>query len=613
MIQTLHESAGFEKLPDMTQSREINGAEYIHWNLDDLYESSQDLEEALERADHLADELDTQYRGNLSQLTAAELAEALSRFEIFHDLLDRAYTYAYLNWCTGTTDPARGALLQRVRERYTSVSQKLIFFELELISFPQEQTETLIQQKELFRFRHFLEVLQLRREHVLSEPEEKVLAEKSVTGSGAWTRFFDEVLGAAEFPFRSDLLSEQDILSKLYDADREVRRDAASGFTQGLETYLRNLTYAFNTLLADKASDDRLRGYPHWLRSRNLSNEISDESVRTLVDSVTSRYDLVARFYQLKRRILGLDELFDYDRYAPIESVSQHYDWESAQDLVLSAYHAFAPKMGDIASRFFEHGWIDAGVSPGKRSGAFSHRAVPEVHPYILMNFTGKFRDVQTLAHELGHGVHQYLSRVRGSLQGSTPLTTAEMASVFGEMLVFDKILSSESDPRSQLSMLIGKIDDTLATVFRQIAMNQFEERIHEARRGEGELSAERFSALWIETQEAMFQGSVTLCEHYRIWWSYIPHFVHTPGYVYAYAFGELLVLALYALYQERREGFADRYLELLEAGGSDWPHVLIGRLGVDLQDPAFWQRGLGEIEKLIDQAEDLLELTQPK
>ena len=377
-------------------------------------------------------------------------------------------------------------------------------------------------------------------------------------------------------------------------------------FTEGLLKHQHALTYTFNTRLADKASRDRMRGYPHWLTSRNLSNEVSDETVEALVEAVTARYDLVARYYRLKGRLLGLDELFDYDRYAPVAEADTQYPWAEARDLVLRSYGAFHPQMGEIAGYFFDRHWIDAPVAPGKRGGAFSHGAVPSAHPYVLMNYTGKVRDVQTLAHELGHGVHQYLARTQGPLHAGTPLTTAETASVFGEMLVFQQLMEEEESPHNRLAMLIAKIDDTLATVFRQTAMNRFEQRIHTARREQGELTAEQFGDYWMETQEAMFQGSVTLNDHYRHWWSYVPHFVHTPGYVYAYSFGELLVLALYARYQEEGDTFPAKYLGLLEAGGSDWPHVLVSRLGIDLTDLGFWHQGLSAIEALIIQAEEL-------
>jgi oligoendopeptidase F len=415
-------------------------------------------------------------------------------------------------------------------------------------------------------------------------------------------------MGATTFELDGEELSQQEILSNLYEADRDLRRRSALAFTEGLEDNLRSLTFVFNTVLADKASTDRLRGYDHWLESRNLSNEVDDETVEALIEAVTSRYDLVARFYRLKKDLLGLDELKDYDRYAPVGDADTTYEWGRARDLVLDAYGDFHPEMADVAGRFFEQNWIDAAVAPGKRSGAFSHGTVPSAHPYVMLNYTQKARDVQTLAHELGHGVHQYLSREQSIFHYGTPLTTAETASVFGEMLVFQRLLKREDDPENRLALLVGKIDDTLATVFRQVAMNRFEDRIHTARREDGELDADRFSELWMETQAAMFEGSVTLGDHYRLWWSYIPHFLHSPGYVYAYAFGELLVLALYARYQDTGadDAFADTYMDLLRAGGSDWPHNLVGELGVDLTDTSFWTQGLGEIDALITEAEDL-------
>ena len=587
-------------------SQETTGAEAVRWNLADLYTGREELERDLEEAERKADSFAENFRGRVASMGAIELREALAEFEGIHDRLGRAYTYAYLHWSTDTTDPTRGALLQSVRESYTRIAQKLIFFELEWAKCDDEQATTLLQHEELSGYRHYLEMQRLRKDHLLSEPEEKILAEKSVTGRSAWNRFFDETLGAARFFIDGEELTEQEVLSRLHDADREVRRAAAMSLTDGLQQHLRTLTFVFNTILADKASDDRLRGYPTWLASRNLSNEVADETVDALIDAVTSRYDLVARYYNVKRRLLGLDELFDYDRYAPLPEAATRYQWDEAQVIVLDAYSEFHPKMGRIAGEFFEKRWIDAPAAPGKRGGAFSHGAVPSAHPYILMNFTGKIRDVQTLAHELGHGVHQYLSRAQGVLQSDTPLTTAEMASVFGEMLVFQRLLQREESPRARLAMVIGKIDDTIATVFRQIAMNRFEDRIHTARRKSGELTADDYAEHWIATQEDMFQGSVTLGKHYRLWWSYIPHFLHTPGYVYAYAFGELLVLALYARYRENAVDFPERYLSLLEAGGSDWPHVLLRRMEVDLTDPGFWSQGLMAIEELIGQAETL-------
>ena len=588
----------------------LTGAEAIHWDLSDLYPDTEALEAALAQSDQEADAFAEHYRGQVASLSAAELAEALGQFEDVQDHIGRAYTYAFLNWSTNTIEAERGALLQKVIEAYTHTTKKLIFFQLEWTQLDDDHAAKLLDDEALAGFHHYLERQRLLKDYLLSEPEEKILAETTVTGRSAWNRFFDETISAMRFDLDGETITQQEILAKLYEPDRDLRRRAALSFTEGLTRHQRELTYVFNTILAEKASEDRMRSYPHWLKSRNLANEVSDETVEALVEAVTSRYDLVARFYRLKRRLLGFDQLFDYDRYAPVGEADTRYTWDDARALVLRSYEAFHPRMGEITGYFFERRWIDAAVTPGKRGGAFSHGAVPSTHPYVLMNYTGRVRDVQTLAHELGHGVHQYLSRTQGSLQCDTPLTTAETASVFGEMLVFQRLIQEEDSPENRLAMLVSKIDDTLATVFRQTAMNRFEHRLHTTRREQGELAPEQLGEIWIETQEAMFQGSVTLGEHYRHWWSYIPHFLHTPGYVYAYSFGELLVLALYARYLEEGAAFPDKYLGLLEAGGSDWPHVLVGRLGIDLTDLDFWRQGLGAIEDLIAQAEDLAAAT---
>ena len=584
------------------------GAESVTWSLTDLYDDSQSLQSSLEAVAERADEFAERYHGQISKLEADELANALDTLEDIQDDVGRAYSYAYLTWSTNTNEETSGAQLQQVKEAYTRIRQKLLFVEVEWANVDDERATMLLESEALAPYRHFLEVEYQQKDYVLTEPEEKILSEKEVTGSGAWTRYFDETMGAARYTLDGEEVTQQEILSKLYEPDRDLRKRAALAFTEGLTDQSRTLTYIFNTILADKASTDRLRGLEHWMKSRNLSNEVDDETVDALIDAVTSRYDLVARFYSLKRKLLGLDEMFDYDRYAPVGEADSRYDWDQARGLVLDAYGDFHPVMGDTAARFFDENWIDAAVADGKRSGAFSHGTVPSAHPYVLMNYTGRSRDVQTLAHELGHGVHQFVSREQTIFHHGTPLTTAETASVFGEMLVFQRLMQREDDPKNQLAMLVSKIDDTIATVFRQIAMNRFENRIHTARRTEGEIPASRFSEMWIETQNAMFEGSVTLGEHYRHWWSYIPHFLHTPGYVYAYAFGELLVLALYSRYQEAGDGFAESYMDLLAAGGSDWPHRLVEPLGVDLTDLSFWKNGLGEIEALIERAESLAE-----
>ncbi len=585
---------------------ELTGAEEVRWDLTDLYPTDDALFADLDAAEAEARGLAERYRGRLADLDASQLATALAELADVHDRAGKAYTFAYLAWSTDTEAHEAGARLQRVREAYTRIGQELLFVDVEWAQQDPDRARRLTEAAELAPYKHYLELKTEARDHVLSEPEERILSEKAVTGWSAWNRFFDETLGAARFEVRGESLPLQQATSKLHDADRGLRRDVHEAVTDGLVALNRPLTYVFNTVLADKASSDTLRGYESWIASRNEANEIDGASVDALVEAVTGRYDLVARFYRLKRRLLGLDEMFDYDRYAPTAEATTFVTWERAREMVTAAYAGFDSEMGAIVDRFFEDRWIDAPPEAGKRGGAFSHGAVPSAHPYILMNYTGQLRDVQTLAHELGHGVHQYLARDQGVYHADTPLTTAETASVFGEMLTFQRTLAALDSDADRLALLVEKIDDTMATVFRQVTMNRFEAAIHRHRRERGELSPDAFADHWMRTQTAMYGDSVTLTEGYRWWWSYIPHFVHTPGYVYAYAFGELLVLALYQKYQSEGAGFAPKYRQLLASGGSDWPHVLVGRLGIDLEDPGFWDRGLDAVEALVAEAEAL-------
>ncbi len=585
-----------------------SGAEEVLWDLGDLYSGGSDprLEKDLSESKQRAESFASSYRGRIAALGAPELARLLQEYEQILELSGKTGTFAYLHWSTNTEDPARGALLQRLQEHTSQLQQQLLFFELEWAHVKDKRAQEVMIDPALAHYRFWLTLARRYRPHLRSEAEEKILAEKAVTGRNAWIRFFEEVHSGARYTLEGEELPQQSVLTKLYEPDRTQRQRAAEAFTAGLQNMRRVNTYVFNNLLADKASDDRLRSYPTWISARNLANQIDDSTVDALVQAVRGRYGIVARYYTLKKKLLRLEELFDYDRYAPLPTANRRYQWQEAKQMVLEAYSGFHPEMGEIAVSFFKKNWIDAAVLPGKRGGAYSHGAVPSVHPYIFMNFEGTPRHVMTLAHEMGHGVHQYLSREQGILSADTPLTTAETASVFGEMLVFQKLMAVEKDPQVRLSMLVQKIEDTFATVFRQAAMNRFEEAIHEARRSEGELTTDRFNELWMKTQKEMFDGSVTLTDDYSIWWSYIPHFIHSPGYVYAYAFGELLVLALYARYQESATSFPPAYRDLLAGGGSNWPEELVRPLGVDLKDPSFWDKGLGMIEEFVEQAEGM-------
>jgi oligoendopeptidase F len=592
------------RMPDTTKT----GAEGVTWNLGDLYASGADprLDADLDAADLRADAFAVKYRGRVAGLSAKEMAELLAEYEAIADFAGKAGSFAFLLWSTQTDEAARGALLQKVTERGSRLRQKLVFLDIEWANASDEAAARLIGDPRLVRWRHWLVTTRRYRPHLLSEPEEKLLQEKSVTGAAAWSRFFDEVHGANRYEWEGAQVPEQVVLAKLQEQDRAVRRAAAASITKGLHAVERTTTYIANTLLADKASDDVLRKYPAWISARNMDNQVDDATVDALVAAVTGRYDIVARYYRLKRRLLGLDELLDYDRYAPLPAAERRYSWSESRTIVLDAYRRFHPRMAEIASQFFDRHWIDADVHPGKRSGAFCDGCVPSVHPYVLVNFLGRTDDVMTVAHELGHGVHDFLARERGVLLASTPLTTAETASIFGETLVFNDLFAREREAKVKLAMLVREIEGGFATGFRQVAMNRFEEAMHTARRTGGELTTADFSRLWLETQRAMFGESVTLTDDYGLWWSYIPHFIHTPGYVYAYSFGDLLVRALYARYRSSPDGFAERYLALLAAGGSDWPHELLKPLGVDLKDPGFWAQGLGLLEEMVDQAERL-------
>jgi len=591
-----------------TTENKKTGAENINWDLSDLYDSNEDPKLAKDKKSILnqAEDFSDKYRGKISELSASEFRNMLEEYEGILDTSGKIGSFAYLQWSTDTGNTDFGKLVAETNELSSEISQKLVFLDVEWLEIPEEDAQKLIESDELKTYKHYLESSRRYKDHVLEEGQEKIMSAKSVTGRSAWVRFFDETLGAAKFELDGEELSEQEVLSKLHESDRDLRIRAHASLTTKFKDLSRQLTFIFNTILADKSTNDKLRKYDSWIDSRNLANQTNRETVDALVNSVTGQYELVQRYYKLKKKLLGLDEMKDFDRYAPMLENESTIQWNSARDMVLDSYSKFHPKMGEITNEFFEKNWIDAAIKPGKRGGAYSAGTVPSAHPYVFMNFDGKIRDVQTLAHELGHGVHQYLSRKQGVLQSSTPLTTAETASVFGEMLVFQKLMKELDDPREKLALLVGKIDDTIATVFRQISMNRFEDAIHTARREEGELTTERFSELWMEQQKALYGDSVTLTEEYGIWWSYIPHFLHTPGYVYAYAFGELLVLALYEEYTQRPEGFSDKYLELLSAGGSEWPEDLVAKMGLDITQPDFWQKGLNSFKKMVEEAEEM-------
>jgi oligoendopeptidase F len=587
----------------------------VCWDLGNLYRSVDDpqITRDLQEAKRRAEGFEAAYRGKIDVSggpSADLLLAALKELESLSELMDKPAIYASLVHAAKTDDPRHGALLARTREERTAINKHLIFFDLEWVKVADDAANALIAAPALAHYRHYLEQKRAWRPHYLSEPEEKILEEKAVTGRAAFVRLFDETVAAGTFPFthagRTEALSLQAILAKLYEPDRSVRQAAAAGITRGLQDNARLLTYVFNNLVLDHRADCTLRKFPHPMAPRHLANEISDAVVEALMTATERHQGMVARYYRLKGRLLGLEPLYDYDRYAPLFPDQPECDWEQARQLVRESYRAFSPRAGGIIGEFFEQSWIDAELRHGKRGGAFSSSTVPSAHPYILLNYTDKLRDVMTLAHELGHGLHQYLSRPIGYLQCDTPLTTAETASVFGEMLTFRRLLELYPEPRTRLALLCGKIEDGFATVFRQVVLTRFEQALYRARQERGELTTEQINELWLDTNRPMHGDAVQMTEGYGWWWLYVGHFIHVPFYCYAYAFGELLVLALVRKYEQEGADFVPRYLDLLSRGGSEAPHALLARLGVDVTDPNFWELGLRLLGDMVVQAEEL-------
>jgi oligoendopeptidase F len=586
----------------------------VAWDLETLVhgEGADGVGRLLDEASTQADAFAAAYQGKVAELNGATLAAAVGELVELTDLIGRAGSYASLKFAEDTAKPEHGALLALVEERGTAVGTKLLFFELEWTALDDDRAEELLASPGLELVQHHLRTIRREKPHLLSEPEERILAEKASSSRGAWDRLFDELTSVIEVELPSDGAEGEtaavplDVaLSQLTSPDRETRRTVAEAVTRALQPGLRTRAFIFNTLLQDKAVEDRLRSFPSWIASRNLANEASDASVQALVDAVQESYDVPQRWYRLKAKILGIDRLADYDRMASVSAADEReFSWEEATELVYTSFEAFDPQMAAVARKFVDEGWIDAPVRPGKRGGAFCAYTVPSHHPYILLNWTSRRRDVLTLAHELGHGIHAYMARERGPFEQTTPLTLAETASVFGETLVFDRLLQETTDPQERLGLLAEQIEGSIATIFRQTAMNRFEHAVHTARREEGELSVERFGELWYQSQEAMLGDAVEITDGYRGWWSYVPHFIGTPGYVYAYAYGQLMALSVYGKYREQGPSFAPKYLELLSTGGSKAPEDLVAIAGLDLADPGFWRSGLALVREQLEQAE---------
>ncbi|MEA2876265.1 MAG: oligoendopeptidase [Hyphomicrobiales bacterium] len=580
------------------------------WNLADLYPAidAPEVKRDLDRADADCVAFEEAYKGKLAGLTAdGKLVEAVRRYEALDDLLGRLISFASLVYAGNTSDPVRAKFYGDMQERITQASLHMLFFTLELNRVDDAALDKAMADPALAHYRPWIEDVRKEKPYQLEDRVEELFHEKSVTGAGAWNRLFDETMGALRFTVEGKTLAIEQTLSLMQDASERKRRAASDALAKTFRENLRTFALITNTLSKDKEISDRWRGFKDIADSRHLANRVEPEVVEALVSAVRAAYPRLShRYYKLKAKWFGKKRLPHWDRNAPLPKVeSRVIGWDEAKDTVLTAYGAFSPRMADVAERFFSRHWIDAPARPGKQAGAFSHPTVPSAHPYVLLNYQGKPRDVMTLAHELGHGVHQVLAAPNGALMAPTPLTLAETASVFGEMLTFQKLLAETKDAKQRRAMLAAKVEDMINTVVRQIAFYTFERKVHGERRN-GELTADKLNEIWMSVQGESLGPAIELKPGYEVFWSYIPHFIHSPFYVYAYAFGDCMVNSLYAVYEKANEGFAERYLAMLAAGGTKHHSELLKPFGLDARDPSFWQGGLSVIERLIGELEGM-------
>ncbi|PWJ83815.1 oligoendopeptidase F [Pseudaminobacter salicylatoxidans] len=584
------------------------------WDLTDLYPAmdAPELRRDLKRASDDAIAFEQRWKGTLAtearKKAEGKLGEALRVYEQIEELIGRIGSYAGLVYAGDTADPQRAKLYGDVQEKLTDASSHLLFFALELNLIEDADLMAALDADPAFdHYRPWVIDLRLDKPYQLEDRIEQLFHEKSVTGRGAWNRLFDETMSDLRFDVDGEELTLEPTLNRLQDADGEVRRKASEALAATFKKNLRSFTLITNTLAKDKEISDRWRGFQDIADSRHLANRVERSVVDALASAVREAYPRLShRYYAMKARWLGMETMNHWDRNAPLPETPQAtIGWEQAKDTVLSAYGQFSPDMANIARTFFDRHWIDAPVRPGKAPGAFAHPTVPSVHPYVLLNYMGKPRDVMTLAHELGHGVHQVLAGDQGALMAATPLTLAETASVFGEMLTFRSLLERTTDKRERKAMLAQKVEDMINTVVRQIAFYEFERKVHTERRN-GELTSDRIGQFWLEVQAESLGPAIKLRDGYETFWTYIPHFIHSPFYVYAYAFGDCLVNSLYAVYQNAERGFQEKYFDMLRAGGTKHHSELLKPFGLDASDPAFWQIGLAVIGNLIDELEAL-------
>ncbi len=578
------------------------------WDLTDFYKSIADkkIAEDFKLARDLAACFKKNYQGKLQEISAINLAKAIKEYEKISELLGKISSFSYLNYATNLNSPKDTAFYQDSSEKINDISSLMVFFELEINQIEDKKLNSLIKSNsDLQRYSPYLRDVRVFKKYQLSEELEKMLLEKSATGSAAWSRLFDETINNLKFPFDKKTLNSSQIFDLLCNQDEKVRRKAAKIIGQVLQENSKILAYITNILAKDKDISDKWRGFAKPISSRNLSNYIEDEVVDSLIQTVKKNYPAIShRYYRIKAKTLGKKKLHYSDRNAPVSlAENKLIAWDEAKEIVASAYNSFSPKLAKLGQKFFDNDWIDVGVKDGKDSGAFAHPTVPSVHPYLMLNYQGKVRDVMTLAHELGHGVHQVLSGSQGVLMAGTPLTLAETASVFGEQLTFQEILRREKNPINKKLIIASKVEDMINTVVRQIAFLDFEKKVHDERK-KGEISIEKLNQFWMEVQKESLGDVFNFDDEYKYYWSYIPHFIHSPFYVYSYAFGDCLVNSLYGVYKSGLKGFEDKYFKMLEAGGTLHHKDLLAPFGLDASKADFWQKGLDVIISYIDELE---------
>ena len=569
----------------------------MNWDLNALFSSMEDADYILEEAKRESEWFYDKYKGKLATLSDYQFLEALNSYIDISEKISRVMTYIYLQFAT---DTSKGNLLSKYETISTKIEEKLLFFELEFTKLPVEKQNSFIESSGVNKL--YLQTLQKEAKHKLSENEEKILMKKDLTSSSAFSRLFDETISNTKFFFDGKFVSEEEVLSKLYSSDRNIRKRGAVSLTNGLRDKQKLFAFIYNNIKKDWKIECEIRNYSSPEEPRHISNKASQKSVDALINATNLNFDIVEEYYNIKKELLGYDKLYDYDRYAPLKEVKKEIPFEEAKNMVLDSFKNFSSTFYEIALKAFDEKWIDVYPKEGKRGGAFSHGATPKAHPYVMLNYTNQIRDVFTLAHELGHAIHQYLAKEVGYLNQHTPLTTAETASIFAEMILFENIKKS-LNKEELISVYANKLEDMFATLFRQIVFTNFERKVHNSE----ELSEEEFNSIWQEENQRMFGNSVILTSNYKIWWSYIPHFIHSPFYCYSYSYAQLLVVSLYNLYKNGYENFEEKYIDFLKSGGSIAPKAQIAMFGKDIDDESFWLEGIESIRNMLNEFKKLV------